>query len=87
MPNFFLLNSISSLPNMFISSGPKSDAYRQDDGKENTKFKGVTINKKSSKFKNFESIKEIIFEGKEIKLLPFELFVRIRLGGQYTIDL
>ena len=81
MPNFFLLNSISSLPNMFISSGPKSDAYRQDDGKENTKFKGVTINKKNSKFVNFESIKEIIFEGREIKLPPYELFVRDKVRG------
>ena len=65
----------------FISSGPKSYAYRQDDDKEITKFKGVTINKKNSKFVNFNSIKEIIFEGREIKLPPYELFVRDKVKG------
>ena len=65
----------------FISSGPKSYAYRQDDNKEKTKFKGVTINKKNSNFVNFNSIKEIIFEDGEIVLPPYELFVRNKLKG------
>ena len=65
----------------FISSGPKSYAYKQDDGKEKTKFKGVTMNRINSNFVNFNSIKEIIFEGGQIKLPPFQLFVRDKIRG------
>ena len=65
----------------FISSGPKSYAYKQNDDIEKTKFKGVTINKKNSNFVNFNSIKEIIFNGREIKLPSFDLFTRDKIRG------
>ena len=65
----------------FISSGPKSYAYKQDDDKEKTKFKGVTMSMKNSNFVNFKSIKEIIFDGREITLPPYELFARDKIRG------
>ena len=66
----------------FISSGPKSYAYRQDDDKENTKFKGVTLNSTNRQLVNFNSIKEIIFEKKIITLPPYDLFVRDKVSGR-----
>ena len=65
----------------FVSSGPKSYGYKQDDEKEKTKFKGITMSKTNSKFVNFASIKEIIFEGKEIILPSYDLFVRDKIKG------
>ena len=65
----------------FISSGPKSYAYKQDDDVESTKFKGVTLNSTNRQFVNFNSIKDIIFNRQEIKLPPYDLFVRDKIRG------
>ena len=42
------------------------------------------INKKNSSFVNFNSIKGIIVEGKEIELPPFELFIREKVRPIFT---
>lgn len=48
-----------------------------------TKFKGVTLNSTNRWFVNLTSIKEIIFEGKEIRLPPYDLFVRDKINGAF----
>ena len=65
----------------FVSSGPKSYAFEMDEGKEKTKFKGLTMSRLNSNFVNFNSIKDIIFEGREIKLPTYQLFVRDKIKG------
>jgi hypothetical protein len=46
----------------FASTGPKSYAYRLDDGSEVCKVKGFTLNYKNSQLINFEAVKGIVME-------------------------
>jgi len=44
----------------FVSTGPKSYAYKTNDGNICCKIKGVTLNYKNSQKVNFESVKELV---------------------------
>ena len=44
----------------FCSSGPKSYAYRVDNGHEVCKVKGITLNYTNSQLINFQAIKDIV---------------------------
>uniref|UniRef100_H3ANZ5 DNA-directed DNA polymerase n=1 Tax=Latimeria chalumnae TaxID=7897 RepID=H3ANZ5_LATCH len=46
----------------FVSSGPKSYAYRLSSGKACIKLKGVTLNVKNSEKVNFDSLKDLVMD-------------------------
>ena len=65
----------------FISSGPKSYAYRLTDGSECVKFKGLTINSSNIHIVNFQSMQDLINQKLTIKLPPYNLFTRDKVNG------
>lgn len=66
----------------FISSGPKSYAYKLDSGASCVKIKGITLNHVNSQHINFTTIRDII-TGKidEIKLPKFNQISRVKHHG------
>lgn len=61
----------------FVSTGPKSYAYRTNTGNTYCKVKGFTLNHSTSKLLNFESLREMVFDtSKEVMTKPL----------QFTID-
>ena len=60
----------------FVSLGLKCYNCRQDDEKENTKFKGISMSETNSNYIHFNCITEINFDCREIMSLSYCCFVR-----------
>ena len=66
----------------FISTGPKSYGYRLSNDKTVLKIKGITLNHVNRQVINFESLKNVLFEKRELKT-PFKTqFVRDKFNGR-----
>lgn len=52
----------------FVSTGPKSYAYKTKKGKYTTKIKGFTLNYEASQLLNFETLKKIVCEDPKLKV-------------------
>jgi hypothetical protein len=67
----------------FITTGPKSYAYRCSDGEEVVKFKGLTLNHKNQSLMNFEAVLNLLLErNSKVKLKPGILFIRDKYNGR-----
>ena len=47
----------------YVASGPKSYAYRQENGKEVCKVRGFQLNFENSQLINFDAIKDMVIQG------------------------
>ena len=66
----------------FISTGPKSYAYKLSNGETCVKVKGITLNYATSQVINFDSMRDVLLTDTEIKT-PFRTrFKRDKIHGQ-----
>lgn len=70
----------------FVSSGPKSYAYRTNNGKVCCKIKGITLNHINSLKLNFESLKRLICDGRSEELITESLQFKIQKNHQIFTD-
>ena len=59
----------------FVTTGPKSYAYKTSSGKEVCKVKGMTLNYKTSNIINFDTLRKSITEGLEMKIQPLNFII------------
>jgi hypothetical protein len=61
----------------FISAGPKCYGYETKKGKKEFKIKGFTLNVKTSKVLNFDTVKDIVLHDRKRKIQTFPLQFQI----------
>lgn len=59
----------------FVSTGPKSYAYKLNNGKTVCKVKGFSLGYATSKIINFHSLKRAVYDGKEIMTRPLQFII------------
>ncbi len=57
----------------FVGAGPKSYAYQLDSGKTTVKLKGITLNYNARKIINYETLKEMVRPGTDLKSVRVDL--------------
>jgi hypothetical protein len=67
----------------FVSTGPKSYAYKDNLGRTTCKVKGITLNHDTSKLINFEKMKEVVFDPSQTVLTKPLQFV---IGEKHDIE-
>ncbi len=68
----------------FVSTGPKSYAYRTDTGKQHCTIKGITFNTLASLILTFDQLKKIIDDQTKIEKVPQLVFVRKRFTNEVS---